>query len=196
MFQTPKSTAGSRHALSDFRIQDTHLVGLHQPRMYAFGGSIQMYDLLSTLVIVHRCCLSRLQALLTLSHKYFSLFNRSTCALSVPYRYSGLRGIHLASSSCSQKQLYSWKNSTQEKTHRATRLAHWKGCHLCCVPFQISLTNLVSREPFVVIKHSRPYSANQGWVASYDDLLLGWPQDETSSIAFTKVIAVAFFSSS
>jgi len=122
--QTTESTAGGGHASSDFRIQDTRLISLHQPRSYAFGGSNQMVDLLSTLVIVHRCCLSRLQALLTLSHKYFSLFNRSTCALSVPHRYSGLRGIHLASSSCSQKQLYSWKTSTQEKTHRATRQVH------------------------------------------------------------------------
>jgi len=84
------STAGSGYAPSDFRIQGTRLVSLHQPRTYTFGGSNRMVDLLSTLVIVHRCCLLRLQALLTLSHKYFSLFNRSTCALSVPYQYSGL----------------------------------------------------------------------------------------------------------
>jgi len=75
-----------------------------------------MDNLHSTLVAVHRCCLPWLQALLTLSHKYFSLFNRSTCALSVPCQYSGLQGIHLATSSCSQKQPYSWKGSTTRLT--------------------------------------------------------------------------------
>lgn len=38
----------------------------------------------------------RLQVLLTLFAKSFASFNHSTCALSVPCRYSSLRGIHLA----------------------------------------------------------------------------------------------------
>jgi len=39
--------------------------------------------------------LTRLQVLLTLSHKYFARFNRSTCALSVSCHYYDLRRIHL-----------------------------------------------------------------------------------------------------
>ena len=39
---------------------------------------------------------SRLQGLLTLFAKSFASFNHSTCALSVPSRYSALRWIHLA----------------------------------------------------------------------------------------------------
>jgi len=110
---------------------------LHQPRTHHLGGSIPLEDLHSTLETVHCCCLPWLQALLTLSHKYFALFNHSTCALSVPCHCSGLQGIHLATSSCSQKQLYSWKNPTLGLPHP------WTGegdCHPSCVQFQASLS--------------------------------------------------------
>lgn len=94
-----------------------------------------MDDLHSTLVAVHRCCLPWLQALLTLSHKYFALFNRSTCALSVLCHYSGLQGIHLATSSCSQKQPYSWKGSTTRLTTLLNRQVY-RDCHPRCMQFQ------------------------------------------------------------
>ena len=40
--------------------------------------------------------LPRLQGLLTLFAESFASFNHSTCALSVPWLYASLRGIHLA----------------------------------------------------------------------------------------------------
>jgi hypothetical protein len=48
-----------------------------------------------------------LQVLLTLFHRCFSHFNRSTCLLSVSCQYLGLRGIHLASSNNTLKLFYS-----------------------------------------------------------------------------------------
>jgi len=74
-------------------------VSLHFPLTHK-EGTCRKYltSLLHIGSVVYRCCLSWLQALLTLSHKYFAPFNRSTCALSVSCRYLGLERIHVPSS--------------------------------------------------------------------------------------------------
>jgi len=82
--------------------------------------------------------LTWLQVLLTLSHKYFAHFNRSTCALSVSCHYLGLRGIHLAYSLWNQKQSYSFENPK-----RTTELASRK--HM---PLDFHQTEQVSSKPF------------------------------------------------
>jgi len=98
-------------------------------------------DLLSVLDFVHRCCLPRLQALLTLSHKYFALFTRATCALSVLCQYLGLGEIHLPSSGCMLKQPYSWMPGTCFNTKFLDRQFRGLSPQLCVIP-----DNLICQE--------------------------------------------------
>lgn len=131
--------------------------------------------------------LTWLQVLLTLSHKYFAHFNRSTCALSVSCHYLGLRGIHLAYSLWNQKQSYSFRiqSGLTELASKNTK------CHWTITKQSRSLPNLFWKvSPRVLCKNrlsknrgslltqhcthnwgkSCPQSHKQG-----DSVLLGWP---------------------
>lgn len=135
-------TAGSKASPPDFRIQTVGMDRLATAKhLQPWRVEVtEMTDPHSALEVAYRCCLSWLQALLTLSHKYFALFNRSTCALSVPCQYLGLEEIHLPSSGCMLKQPYSWMLGTTIE-HMISHQTVLEDCHLCCVSFQTTQSN-------------------------------------------------------
>lgn len=154
--------------------------------------------------------LTWLQVLLTLSHKYFAHFNRSTCALSVSCHYLGLRGIHLAYSLWNQKQSYSLRiQSGPTKTVLASNAykCHWTITeHSRSLPnlFHSSIIRDLARTDFCPI-HQRilsPNIANIGASRAHTCtnkgtlyLLFGMAII-ASSIAFTETRTVIFSSSS
>ncbi len=76
----------------------------------------------------------RLQGLLTLFAKSFASFNHSTCALSVPCRYSSLQGIHPAL----QTAVPSHSTRGRGRLPSGGPWARWAygTVSLCCGPFQ------------------------------------------------------------